>query len=203
MSSKNKGERHDMKTPRRRTPRRPCSSLKLPTSDEVKKVNTFLTQHKAGAIDNLLTTLDPTDAFDAYDIRDGIPNYKDNDDDNDNVLTKDENPDPNGDGDISDAQNTDGTDEPDYLDTDDDNDSVITRYEDANLNGNLFDDFEPGSTLPRFLDPAFADTFVNDVLNANSFTRVVTVNYMISNVDIEILSSDGFDFGSFEIIIQN
>ena len=38
---------------------------------------------------------------------DGIPNYLDTDDDQDGILTQFENPDPNGDGDPSDAQNTD------------------------------------------------------------------------------------------------
>ncbi|MBT8252582.1 MAG: hypothetical protein HKN00_05540 [Flavobacteriaceae bacterium] len=129
---------------------------------------------------------------------DGIPNYKDADDDNDNVPTKDENPDPDMNGDISDAQNTDGVDEPDYLDTDDDNDGVITRYEDENLNENLFDDFVVGSTSPRFLDPALSDTFVNDDFNPNSFTRTVTVTFIIQDVDIEILSADALEMGTYE-----
>lgn len=47
---------------------------------------------------------------------DGIPNYKDVDDDGDGTLTKNENPDPNGDKNPSDAldENTNGI--PDYLD---------------------------------------------------------------------------------------
>ncbi|MBT8272009.1 MAG: hypothetical protein KJO25_08195 [Bacteroidia bacterium] len=129
---------------------------------------------------------------------DGIPNYKDNDDDNDNVPTRFENPDPDGDGDLSDAQNTDGTDEPDYLDADDDNDGVITRYEDENLDEDPFNDFAPGGTLPRFLDPMAADTYVNDVFNPNDFQRTVSVVFTILNIDIEILSADSFDFGTFE-----
>ena len=133
---------------------------------------------------------------------DGIPNYKDADDDNDNVLTKDENPDPNGDGDISDAQNTDGADLPDYLDTDDDNDGIITRYEDENLNGNLLDDFAPGATAPRFKDETAIDEFVNDQLNANSFTRTVTVVFTVINVDLEILNSTEIDLGTYVNAIQ-
>ncbi len=129
---------------------------------------------------------------------DGIPNYKDEDDDNDNVPTKNENPDPNMDGDISDAQNTDGDDEPDYLDADDDNDGVITRYEDENMDGDLFNDFVAGATSPRFLDPDSADTFVYDVLNPNSFSRTVSVKFIVLNIDIELLSADSFDLGTFE-----
>ncbi len=60
---------------------------------------------------------------------DGIPNYLDADDDGDNVLTKEEEPDPNKDGDISDAKDTDADGIPDYLDDDDDGDGVLTRYE--------------------------------------------------------------------------
>ncbi|NND52567.1 MAG: hypothetical protein HKN54_09170 [Flavobacteriaceae bacterium] len=130
---------------------------------------------------------------------DGIPNYKDNDDDGDNVLTKDENPDPDGDGDLSDAQNTDGTDEPDYLDTDDDNDGVLTRNEDENDDGNLFNDFAPGAISPRFVDDMATDVFVGTVVNENSFTRTVTVEFSILNVDIEILSADVLELGTFEI----
>ncbi|MBT8269092.1 MAG: hypothetical protein HKO96_13020 [Flavobacteriaceae bacterium] len=132
---------------------------------------------------------------------DGIPNYKDQDDDNDNVPTRNENPDPNLDGDLSDAQNTDGTDEPDYLDTDDDNDGVITRYEDENMDGDLFNDFLVGATSPRFLDPDTADTFVYDVLNSNSFTRTVSVLFTVLNIDIEILSADSLELGTFQQII--
>ncbi len=128
---------------------------------------------------------------------DGIPNYKDADDDNDNVLTKDEAPDPNGDGDISDAQNTDGTDLPDYLDTDDDNDGVITRYEDENLNENPLDDFAPGAIAPRYKDEMAADVFVNDDLRVNTFTRTVTVTFTVINVDLDILNTTSLDLGTY------
>ena len=64
--------------------------------------------------------------FDGDSDGDGIPNYKDSDDDGDNVPTLNEKPDPNNDGDLSDAQDTDGDGTPDYLDTDDDNDGTLT-----------------------------------------------------------------------------
>ena len=50
-----------------------------------------------------------------------------------NILTKNENPDPNGDNDLSDAQDTDGDGTPDYLDADDDGDGVLTRDEESIL----------------------------------------------------------------------
>lgn len=128
---------------------------------------------------------------------DGIPDYKDADDDNDNVLTIDEDPDPNGDEDIVDAKDTDGDGTPDYLDTDDDGDGTITRYEDANGNGNLFDDFEVGATVPRFLDNTISDVFINDNLNPNAFTRTINVEFTINNIDIEILSADSFLLGNY------
>ena len=134
---------------------------------------------------------------------DGIPNYKDIDDDNDNVPTLAENPDPDGDGNPSDAQNTDGADEPDYLDSDDDNDGVITRYEDENLNNNPLDDFVVGATIPRFLDNTASDTFINDNLLTNTFTRTITVLFIIQNVDIDILSSDMLELGTFVQQVQN
>ena len=49
---------------------------------------------------------------------DGIANFLDSDDDGDGILTKDENADPNNDGDPSDALDSDGDNTPDYLDKD-------------------------------------------------------------------------------------
>lgn len=134
----------------------------------------------------------PTD-FDG----DGIPDYRDADDDNDNVPTATENPDPDGDEDLSDAQDTDGDGTPDYLDIDDDGDGTITRYEDANMNENLLDDFEVGSTLPRYLDPLLSDEFVNDVFITNTFTRTVVASFILSNINIEVLSADFIDLGTY------
>lgn len=51
------------------------------------------------------------------------------DDDQDGIPTEFENPDPNGDGDFSDAQDFDMDGIPDYLDDDDDNDNVLTDQE--------------------------------------------------------------------------
>ena len=45
-----------------------------------------------------------------------LNDYNDADDDNDGILTKDENPDPNGDGNPDDAKDSDGDGIPDYLD---------------------------------------------------------------------------------------
>ena len=133
---------------------------------------------------------------------DGIPNYKDDDDDGDNILTRNENPDPNEDGDFSDAQNTDastetGTPIPDYLDNDDDGDGVLTRYEDENLNKNPLDDLADGAIIARYLDNTAIDVFVVDEFNNNTFTRTVTVEFVINNIDLELFSDDNLPLGTF------
>jgi hypothetical protein len=82
------------------------------------------------------------------------------DDDNDGIPTALENPDPNGDGDYDDAQDTDGDGLADYIDKDDDNDNVLTANEnpDPNDDGDLSDaqntdlNFTGGDTIPDYLD---------------------------------------------------
>ncbi len=61
--------------------------------------------------------------------KDGIPDWADADDEDDGLDTALENPDPNGDGDPSDAQDTDKDGTPDYLDSDDDGNGVDTIVE--------------------------------------------------------------------------
>lgn len=62
---------------------------------------------------------------------DNIMDTFDDDDDGDSVLTADEHPDDNDDGNPSDAVDADADDVPDYLDTDDDNDSILTSIEET------------------------------------------------------------------------
>ncbi len=61
--------------------------------------------------------------------KDGTPDWADADDEGDGLDTALENPDPNGDGDPSDAQDTDEDGTPDYLDDDDDGNGVETIVE--------------------------------------------------------------------------
>ncbi|OEJ98456.1 hypothetical protein A8C32_04375 [Flavivirga aquatica] len=135
---------------------------------------------------------------------DGIPNYLDVDDDGDNVLTKNENPDPNNDGDFSDAQDTDGDGMPDYLDKDDDGDGVDTRDEEKGTpNEDPTDDMSNeinGVSVADYLNPV-----VNDKLPATKFrenihviSKTYTVSLIINNIDIDILSQDILDFGILE-----
>jgi hypothetical protein len=87
--------------------------------------------------------------------KDGIPDYRDPDDDDDGILTKYENPDPNGDGNPSDARDTDKDGIPDYLDADDDGDGKPTNTENPDPNG----DGDPADSddmdddgIPNYLD---------------------------------------------------
>ncbi|WP_344930239.1 DUF7507 domain-containing protein, partial [Aquimarina addita] len=85
---------------------------------------------------------------------DGIDDFQDVDDDGDSILTSDENPNPDGDGnpDTGDTQDTDGDGIPDYLDMDDDGDSVDTVYEDYDGNDNPIDQDSDSDGIPDYLD---------------------------------------------------
>jgi hypothetical protein len=141
----------------------------------------------------------PTDLeFDGDTDGDGIPDYKDSDDDGDNVPTLNEKPDPNNDGDLSDAQDTDGDGTPDYLDIDDDNDGTLTRLEDENNNGNLFDDLATGAAVARFLDNTVSETYTVTAVRENVFTRTFRINVTLENIDLSILATDSFELGTYE-----
>jgi hypothetical protein len=136
--------------------------------------------------------------FDGDTDGDGIPDYMDSDDDGDNVPTLNEKPDPNSDGDISDAQDTDGDGTPDYLDTDDDNDNTPTYFEDENNNGNLFDDLATGASVARFLDATVMDTYNVNAVRENVFTRTFKIKVTLEIIDLSILATDSFELGTFE-----
>lgn len=140
--------------------------------------------------------------FDGDSDGDGIPNYKDNDDDGDNVPTINEKPDPNNDGDLTDAQDTDGDTIPDYLDNDDDGDGTLTINEDENGNGNLFDDIATGASSARFLDAFFANSYAVQTNNTNQFQRIVTITITLNNIDISILSADSLALGTYETTLS-
>ena len=122
---------------------------------------------------------------------DGIPNYLDSDDDGDNVPTIDENPDPNGDGDLSDAQNTDGTDEPDYLDPDDDNDGIITRYEDTNGDNDPTTDITDPTIGHDYLNNQVTIETVNDVYKDHKKTQ--SYSCIISILNTTLVNSTTFE----------
>ncbi len=78
------------------------------------------------------------------------------DDDNDGIPSEFEGRDPNGDGDFSDALNSDSDTIPDYLDEDDDNDNVKTIDEIDNSDGDSDPTTQPLDTdndgVPDYLD---------------------------------------------------
>lgn len=94
------------------------------------------------------------------------------DEDDDGIPTINENPDPNGDGNFDDAQDTDADGIPDYLDQDDDNDNVLTKSEDDDTDG----DDNP-FTNPRDTDgDGIADYLENDDDNDGVLTRLEDEN---------------------------
>lgn len=136
---------------------------------------------------------------------DGIYDYLDEDDDNDNVKTAleidydnlDEDDDP-----TTNPLDTDGDGIPDYLDEDDDNDGIDTRLEDESGEKNpraLINevvDLE-GIDIYRYLydvaDDEFADLGVTD---DNEYKRTVTVNFIVNDINLQILSTDQIDLGT-------
>jgi gliding motility-associated-like protein len=86
---------------------------------------------------------------------DEIADYLDPDDENDGIFTQFENPDPNGDKNADDAQDTDGDRLPDYYDIDDDGDGIITPMEnpDPNFDGDPLDAQDTdGDGIPDYID---------------------------------------------------
>jgi len=140
---------------------------------------------------------------------DGVPDYLDSDDDGDNVPTANENPDPNGDGDLSDALNTDGTDLPNYLDTDDDNDGTITRYEDTNGDNDPTTDIGDPTVGPDYLNVTITTSTTNDVYRnhtkTQNYTCVITIinAILINNTTFESLTYDNRDIGVINTIDTN
>lgn len=137
---------------------------------------------------------------------DEIPDYLDQDDDNDNILTINENADPDGDGNPLDALNTDFNTEttllPNYLDNDDDGDGTLTINEDENSNSQLTDDFdEAGASpnVPRYLNPDASESFAAGEMQANEYTRTVTVSVMILNANIGIANIQDIEMGTYTL----
>lgn len=131
---------------------------------------------------------------------DGIPDYKDADDDGDNVLTKDENPDPNGDKIVTDAQDTDGDGIPDYLDNDDDNDGVLTRDEENDTpNQNPKDDITNSVAGPDYLNKDIKITVDATKYRAHNYSQSYKISVFI-DISIRIISQDNYYFGTLDNI---
>lgn len=130
---------------------------------------------------------------------DGIPNYIDADDDGDNVLTKDENPDPNKDGVLDDAQDTDGDGIADYLDNDDDGDGILTRDEE-----NDSQDQNPGNDVtnsdvgPDYLNFDVATQVPATAYRTQTISQSYLVTMVINNISLPNIYQDTLDFGTLE-----
>jgi len=130
---------------------------------------------------------------------DGLPNFIDADDDGDNILTKDENPDPNSDGDLSDAQDTDGDGIPDYLDADDDGDGVNTiDEENDSQDNNPANDITNSDVGADFLNPEVATTVSATGYREHTILQTYTVTIKVIGISLELLSQDVLDFGVLE-----
>ncbi|MBD0822893.1 hypothetical protein [Aestuariibaculum marinum] len=130
---------------------------------------------------------------------DGIPNYLDADDDGDNILTKDENPDPNGDNNLDDAQDTDGDGIPDYLDNDDDGDGVLTRDEEnESQDNNPANDITNPDAGPDYLNPEVNTTVSATSYRAHNITKAYKVTLTVYDIDLRVISFDVLEFGTLD-----
>ncbi len=130
---------------------------------------------------------------------DGIPNYKDVDDDGDNILTRSENPDPNGDGLLDDAQDTDGDGKPDYLDTDDDGDGALTRDEETDTqNNNPIDDITNSDIGPDYLNADVATEITATAFRQHTIYKTYEVFMTIYDITLSNLYLEELNFGRLE-----
>ncbi|MCC1483722.1 hypothetical protein [Winogradskyella immobilis] len=136
---------------------------------------------------------------------DGLFDYIDSDDDNDNVPTINEIDNSDGDDDPNtNPMDTDGNGTPDYLDDDDDGDMVLTRFEDENTNDNPRDDTAnnaEGVLVPHYLNDQETGEFTNVNTITTTYTRIVFTNFIVRDVDIEILRTDIINLGTLESTI--
>ncbi|WP_067146347.1 hypothetical protein [Pseudotamlana agarivorans] len=172
----------------------------IQSTSGIADVKTVLTEADDDGIPSNLEDINGNgDLTDDDTDNDGIPNYLDSDDDGDNVLTINENPDPNGDGDLSDAQDTDGDGIPDYLDDDDDGDGVKTRDEENDsTDNNPANDITNSAIGPDYLNPQVATVVPATGYRGHVYTQYYKVTVILRNIDIDILSADELDFGELE-----
>lgn len=140
---------------------------------------------------------------------DGIPNYLDSDDDGDNVPTASEQPDPNNDGNLTDALDTDSDGIPNYLDPDDDDDGVITRYEDGNADLNPTNDISDPVVGPNYLNNNEQSSTIIDTYANHTKTQLYTCNILIENMVLtnsstyEELINESYFMGTINTNISN
>jgi hypothetical protein len=131
------------------------------------------------------------------------------DDDGDGIPSELEGRDPNGDGDFSDALNSDGDEFPNYLDEDDDNDNVKTSNEidDLNEDGDNDPTTNPldtdGDSIPDYLDEDDDGDGVNTRLededgengpgNDTSINDGITIAHYLNNLEMTTYTFEDYD----------
>lgn len=179
----------------------PLSSVKITQDIESTSGNvyikTVLTEDDNDGIPAALEDINGNGNFEDDDTDgDGIPNYLDVDDDGDNVLTINEKPDPNSDGNLSDALDTDGDGIPNYLDNDDDGDTILTRDEENQSKDNNPSNDISLNGVPDYLNSEVATKVVATAYREHTIYKTYIVTLTVSNFDLKIISLDVFDFGT-------
>lgn len=128
---------------------------------------------------------------------DGLPNFIDQDDDGDNVFTENENPDPDGDENLFDAQDTDEDGIPDYLDNDDDNDGILTIDEESDSpDKNPLNDITNSDVGPDFLNDAVIVSIPATGYRPHSIEQTLIFEVIVKDINLDFLSQDFLDFGT-------
>ena len=136
-------------------------------------------------------TVDETD-LDINTDNDDYPNYIDSDDDNDGVLTKNEDPDKDGDP-TNDDTDDDG--KPNYLDDDDDGDGTLTinesLTEDADLDG--ISDYLDADSIAPLDEPRSA---LSNIYTEYFLTSFTIESLKLTNENGNPIQHDSYFFGS-------
>ena len=136
-------------------------------------------------------TVDETD-LDINTDNDDYPNYIDSDDDNDGILTKNEDPDKDGDP-TNDDTDDDG--KPNYLDDDDDGDGTLTinesLTEDADLDG--ISDYLDADSIASFDEPRSA---LSNIYTEYYLTSFTIESLKLTNENGNLIQHDSYFFGS-------
>ena len=116
------------------------------------------------------------------------------------MPTRLENPDPNNDGSPVDADDFDEDGTPDYLDDDDDEDGVLTRDEENNTQdqdptNDQSQSDENNVNRPDYLNAAIATTVPATAFRTHEIQRSFTVSLRVTDISIDFISQDNFDFG--------
>lgn len=179
----------------------PPSSVTILTDDQsdgsTAQVTTVLTEDDDDGIPAALEDINGDGNLDNDDTDgDGIPNYLDFDDDGDNVPTTTENPDPNNDGVLDDAQDTDMDGIPDYLDTDDDGDGALTRDEENDSQDqNPTNDIDNASIGANYLNALFSVSVPATAYRLHAIQQTYEISCIVNDIQISNLTQQSLDFG--------